>query len=278
MDFDGDMRQDFLLSATGYDPTNDRCYFEYQNADKSFTEIGSKLGLRSILKETHSQRPFDFDLDGDDDFLIEYSPQKANAQSGRVWLMRNDIANTNNHITVKLQTPAGCNRSGIGCRVSVYAGGVRQLRDIHSGIGRWGMAAPTILNFGLAKNTAVDSIVVRWAMKGLPTTTVLNPPINQRVIISDKGLVTSAAFSEDVQTLEISPAPAQRFINLRLPTLAQNHCTAEIYSLHGELLQLHNFYGQQIALLNIEGLVAGAYFVRVSNGDYTRTKSFIKVP
>ncbi|MFM8438891.1 MAG: ASPIC/UnbV domain-containing protein, partial [Candidatus Kapaibacterium sp.] len=137
---------------------------------------------------------------------IEYAPRTANAQSGRVWMLRNDIGGKNNFTRIKLEAPAGCNRSGIGCRVYVYAGGVRQMRDIQSGVGRWGMATPLELNFGLGDATAIDSVVVRWAMRGLPVTTIANPPLNRLLRIRRDGMTTGVP-QEGVQSDDISIAP-----------------------------------------------------------------------
>jgi hypothetical protein len=233
-DMDNDGLQDFLLSTTGYDATNDRCYIQKQNPDHTFTEIAQKLGLRSTLKETHSQRPFDVEADGDDDVLIEYAPRTANAQSGRVWLLRNDAGNKSNHTRIKLEAPAGCNRSGIGCRVYVYAGGVRQMREVQSGVGRWGMATPVVLNFGLGNAQSIDSVVVRWAMRGLPTTSITNPPINTLLRIRRDGMTTDVPVeAQSNGEISIAPQPARSEITVHVPTSLQSNSTVEIFNAFG---------------------------------------------
>ncbi len=278
LDMDNDGLQDFLLSATGYDPANDRCYIQKQNPDHSFTEIAQKLGLRSTLKETHSQRPVDVDADGDDDILIEYAPRTANAQSGRVWMLRNNIGEKNNFTRIKLEAPAGCNRSGIGCRVFVYAGGVRQMRDIQSGVGRWGMATPLELNFGLGNATAIDSVVVRWAMRGLPTTTIANPPLNRLLRIRRDGMTTSVPRDEPVSDeMRIAPQPAMSDITVHLPSAFHSACTIEIFNALGTRVAEFTRQGDEYVRVPLQGLAGGMYVVRARTADASVSSTFVKV-
>jgi len=278
IDFDNDMLQDFLLSTTGYDAANDRCYMEHQQPDHSFKEIAKELGLRTILKETHSNRPFDYDLDGDDDFLVEYAPRTANAQSNRVWLMRNDIANKNNHATIQLVAPKGCNKNTIGARVWVYAGGQRQLRDIQSGVGRWGMTSPFILNFGLAKNSRIDSVVIRWPMKGFPITTVVNPPVNQKLKIGIDGLIITDVKEGDasISDLTIMPNPSTSRIVVQVPVEFRSNSQVEVYSIQGERIIQQRTEGEERLGLSISSLQSGIYLFRFSNQNHAISKTFIK--
>ncbi|MBL7997855.1 MAG: VCBS repeat-containing protein [Candidatus Kapabacteria bacterium] len=277
-DMDNDMRQDFLLSSTGYDGANDRCYIQHQQPNGTFKEIAQQLGVRSILKETHSNRPFDYDLDGDDDFLVQYSPRTANPQSGRVWLMQNNIGNKNNYVSIKLRTPNGCNKNGIGCRVWVYAGGVSQMRDIQSGVGRWGMTSPFTLNFGLGKNTVIDSIVVRWAMKSLPKTTIVNPPVNAMLTISREGLDPVSVNEETLpaEPLTVSPNPAASRVVVNVPAAYRSNAHCELYSLHGERLLRQRCEGEERLGITLDAFAPGVYIIRFSNATHSQTTSFIK--
>ena len=58
------------------------------------------------------------------------------------------------------------NRDGVGARVYVVAGDLKQMDEVHSGRGyqsHWG----TRLHFGLAKNERVGRIEVHWPRSGL---------------------------------------------------------------------------------------------------------------
>ncbi len=274
-DMDNDGLQDFLLSATGYDQTNDRCYIQHQNPDHSFTEVALKLGLRTTLHETHSMRPLDFDLDGDDDFVIEYAPRTANAKSGRVWMLRNDVGNTNNHSSVVLRTPAGCNKSAIGARIYVYSGGTVQMRELASGIGRWGMSQQLMQNFGLAKNESIDSIVVRWPMKGLPTTTVVSPPINKTLYISKEGLVNGVADNDAPAKLDIEPNPAHDRLRIHIPAELRGGAILEVYSMQSQRLLQLQLGDEAITSLPVNTFNNGAYFLRVQRGERFYSSSFV---
>jgi hypothetical protein len=56
----------------------------------------------------------------------------------------------------------GANRSGVGARVAVTAGGVTQIREIRSGSGLGNHQDPPEACFGLGPATLVDRLVVRW--------------------------------------------------------------------------------------------------------------------
>jgi hypothetical protein len=275
LDIDNDMLSDFLLSTTGYDAVNDRCYIQHQQPDHSFKEIARQLGVRSILKETHSSRPMDIDLDGDDDFIIEYAPRTANAESGRVWVYRNDIGNANNHCTISLKAPAGCNTNAIGARVKVYAAGICQTRDIQSGTGRWGMTSPWILNFGLGTTQKIDSITVTWPMKGFPTTTVINPPANTMLTIGAGGISTGIAENtQENESLRVWPQPSAGRLTAYIPQEFQNGIM-QIYNSGGMLLQEQNLTGEPAVRVPSDQLATGYYMLRIMSGRSILSTSFI---
>jgi hypothetical protein len=284
-DMDNDMLQDIIISTTGYDPANDRAYIEHQNPDHSFTDVAKKTGLSNWLRPAHSNRAFDFDLDGDDDLavvfapLVQYVPPADRARANQVLMVRNDIGNRNNHVTVRLAPPADVNRNGIGARIQVYAGGVRQTRDIQSGIGRWGMVQPFELNFGLAQNTRIDSIVVRWPMRGLPTTTVVDPPINQVVVIDGTNVVSGVdnASEETFIAVTLAPNPTSDWMTARLAPEFRDDCTLEIFDARGERIHRSRHAGSEYVRVPVESLTDGYYMVRVtSSRGATANAPFIK--
>lgn len=279
INLDNDMYVDFLLSTTGYDATNDRCYIQHQQPDHSFKEIAGALGLRTLLKETHSNRPLDIDLDGDDDFIIQYSPRTANAESGRVWVFQNDIANTNNHISIRLDAPKGVNSGAIGARVRVYAEGICQTRDVQSGVGRWGMMSPFILNFGLGKATAVDSVVVDWPTKTMRSTKVMNPPINKNIVINGEGIAVSVRERLELaqqSTIQLSPLPAMHHLTAYVPEQMRIG-TMEIFSFTGELLAQSRLTGEPAVRVPMEHLAQGWYTLRIISDKGTiMATSFVK--
>jgi hypothetical protein len=274
LDWDNDMLQDIIISTTGYDPACDRAYMEHQNPDHSFTDIAKKTGLSNWLRPAHSNRPFDFDLDGDDDLavvfapLTQYVPPADVARANQVLMVRNNIGNKNNHVTVKLIAPPGVNRESIGARIYVYSGGVRQMRDIQSGVGRWGMVQPHELNFGLAQNTQIDSIVVRWPAKGFPTTTVVNPPINQVVVIqgSQPSGVAEIAAAAAGPRLSLTPNPSTDWTTAHLAPELRGEGVIEVYNSLGACVRRAHIRGEEFERVPVEDLPDGYYMVRVTSG------------
>jgi len=95
----------------------------------------------------------DLDNDGDVDAVI------LNSRSPPT-ILRNESKNSNHWVEIQLQA-AGGNRYGIGAHVTVVAGDLAQMDEVHSGRGyqsHYGMR----LHFGLGQHDHVDRVEVRW--------------------------------------------------------------------------------------------------------------------
>lgn len=95
----------------------------------------------------------DYDNDGDIDIYI------TNLNDRGVFL-RNNKGNQNNWLTLKLVGTTS-NRDGIGARVEVTCGGIKQTAQKKSASGYLSQNDPR-LHFGLAKNDKVDRIDIIW--------------------------------------------------------------------------------------------------------------------
>jgi enediyne biosynthesis protein E4 len=123
----------------------------------------------------------DFDNDGDVDVIV-------NNLGGPPTLLRNDGGNKNNWIMVKcLGTHS--NRSGIGTRVRVTAGGRSQIDEVMSGSSYYSQN-DLRLHFGLGKAKKVESVEISWP-SGLKEN-FKDVPVNQVLIVQEtKGIVES---------------------------------------------------------------------------------------
>ena len=95
----------------------------------------------------------DFDNDGRTDVLV------ANWR-GEPDLLRNTGTYAGRYLTLRLQGRRG-NRDAIGARVTVSAGGARQVREVRSG-GSYCSQGDLRITFGLGEHSGADEVTVRW--------------------------------------------------------------------------------------------------------------------
>ncbi len=153
------------------------------------------------------------------------------------------------------------------------------MRDIQSGVGRWGMMQPFDLNFGLAQNTVIDSIVVQWPKKGLPRTTVINPPVNQLVSIDGNGLVTGVrdgGSADEGIALSLSPNPTSDWMTARLAPSLRSNGTLQIFNAMGESVRHEALTGAEYIRVPVETLPEGYYMLRITSNGVTATSPFIR--
>ena len=121
----------------------------------------------------------DYDNDGDVDIFVVHSV-------GRADLLRNDGGNQHNWFQVRV-VGVESNRDGVGARIELNAGGLRQIREIKSGSGLYSQN-DLHASFGLGKSESIEQLVVRWPSGTVDRMSQL--AVNQRVVIEEgKGRV-----------------------------------------------------------------------------------------
>lgn len=275
-DFDNDGWQDCAYGENVYVPATDRVFMFRQNPTAhDFDDMTEAIGMLGY-KTCHITRPCDFDLDGDEDMIVGWK----NGLS----MIRNDVGKRNNFVEIKLDAPQGVNRNAIGARITVYAGGMTQIRDVLTGQGHFGAQQPLEKLFGLGKATSIDSIVVHWPHKTLANTVVVNPPINQFLVINGNGIGNAFAVGvEEHPTssengMTITPNPAQGLLRLTLPPVQHTGGTVSITNVLGGEILSRIVPPQTLELsVPLEDLPVGTYFlsVRLDNG-MTFTRPFMK--
>lgn len=157
----------------------------HNNRDGTFTEVAAQLG--DPLMEDRVARGVafgDIDNDGDIDLVI-------NDLDGLPQLLRNDGGNANNSVLIKT-VGVKSNRDGIGARVTIVSGDLRQIDEVRSG-GSYLSQSDLRLHFGLEKRTKIDLIEVRWPSGIIDKIT--NASVNRILTVKEgQGLIEQKDF------------------------------------------------------------------------------------
>jgi hypothetical protein len=163
-DFDNDMDLDIFVLGSG-DAGKTANLLLLNNGKGEFEVVRHAGGASGWLVGVgDSVTTADIDGDGFLDLLTTSGGSMGRSlglpsDNGRYQLFRN-IGNGNHWIEIDLEGSTS-NRDGIGARVVVTTGGVTQTRIQGGGIHERGQNHSR-LHFGLAKNTQIEKITVRW--------------------------------------------------------------------------------------------------------------------
>jgi len=183
-DLDNDSLVDFALTESGYD--NNRFYIFQQASDNTFSPVTVASGMNTINVANlppHNVLPLDYDLDGDEDLLVGFGNDIDAIQ-----LWRNDIGTDNSWLTITLEGGGGpgyANRSAIGARIEVTAGGVTQTREVYAGPGHQGPQVPLSQVFGLGEAAVVDTVTVHWPNSTQTSVGYASLPVNRFLTIRE---------------------------------------------------------------------------------------------
>lgn len=191
-DFDNDGRQDVLIASSDYPGTHAVLF--HQKPDGTFEEVPIDLGID--FEHAHGVTVADFDRDGDLDVVLGHSLARCNLTptecytTEEVHVFRNDMPQ-GNYVQLALAGTGGSNRSAIGARVWVTAGGVTQMQELNGGFAMFGQQNDLVLHFGLGAACVIDEVKVRWPDGALTTQSWTNVRANYLVKLtqgSDKPL------------------------------------------------------------------------------------------
>lgn len=164
-DFDNDGRKDIWLSSSDYPDTWGSLF--QQQEDGTFRNVTPASGVRHY--HAHGFAAVDVDGDGDLDLVVATSRARCEGDAscpakGVVRVYRNEVGASKNWLKVRLHGggAGASNAAAIGAKVTVTAGGVRQVQEVGGGYGHYGLQHDTTLTFGLGATCGVDGVEVRW--------------------------------------------------------------------------------------------------------------------
>jgi len=139
-----DQRSSYLAENVLYMNTGDAKFVNV--SDRSGDGLKVKLSSRGLGLD-------DLDNDGDIDVVVSNSRREPT-------LLRNDSPSQGHWLQIRLRGTK-TNRDGVGARVTVVAGDLTLIDEVHSGRG-YQSHYGTRLYFGLGSHKQVDRIEVRW--------------------------------------------------------------------------------------------------------------------
>jgi tetratricopeptide (TPR) repeat protein len=152
-DYDNDGWVDLVAVGETKDGKGEIKLFRNLGPD-GFKDVTADVGLDKIqLKEPRAIITGDYDNDGAVDLLITQN-------HGPAVLLRNEGGNQNHWLRLALKGLAD-NKSAIGTKVEVFAGGNRQKFEIYGSNGYLGQNSP-YLTVGLGQSTEADVVRMLW--------------------------------------------------------------------------------------------------------------------
>lgn len=172
-DFDNDGWIDVVISGTTQQ------VMHRNNGDGTFTVVSN-----TALGFTGTWISFacgDLNHDGQVDIYSSYGSIYNNPGSTDDIYWKNATNNGNNFFTLDLRGTASSD-GALGARAYIYGPWGVQTREVRASES-YGTMNSFKLHFGLGTATAIDSVVIDWPAAGSPTTHIVNPTINQIMVV-----------------------------------------------------------------------------------------------
>jgi len=168
-DFNNDGYKDIFVAAghnmDRVEQFTDRTTYFNQNillmndGKGKFVDVSDESGEGMKVELSSRGAGFDdLDNDGDIDVVVLNSRWEPT-------ILRNDTKSKNHWLQVRLRGTK-TNHDGVGAHVTVTAGDLRQIDEVHSGRGYQGHFG-MLLHFGLGTHDKIDRIEVKWIGGGV---------------------------------------------------------------------------------------------------------------
>jgi hypothetical protein len=181
-DWDNDGDLDLLEGSGGPFIQQAEPFLFYENEGNFKFTLRTPFHDPKLWGKGHGTAFGDYDHDGNLDlYLVNGGSTLGDVFKG---MLLHNKGNGNHWLEVAFKAGPETNRSAIGAKVKVTAGGRTWVQELSSG-GRFGDTNTLRLHFGLAKNTLIDRIEVRWPNKKLDTTVLTKVGVDQAIEIDE---------------------------------------------------------------------------------------------
>lgn len=265
-DIDNDRLEDFFVS-NGFSATSTQSIL-YRNTNGTLFEDITTAVLGNITWDARGVAFADYDNDGDLDICL------TGAAGVDTILWRNDTANSNNWVSLKLEGVT-CNRSAIGARIEVTANSLTTVKEVSGGVGR-GSFNSLPVEFGLGSATTIDNVKIIWP-NGV-TENYNNISINQIHEIKEGDSVLSTNdFSLNNISLNVYPNPFINNFSIDL-SLFNDIRSIKLYNILGVLIYEENTPATNNGKITIEinNNYSGLLFLYLESINNTKVHKIVK--
>ncbi len=249
-DFDNDGDEDIFFSINDHDDI-EAFLLNWGDATGRFLiEVAAYAGF-NLVGDRKGASILDYDLDG---LLDIFCPSLE--YSALIYHNTGLTSITNNWIAFDLWG-TNSNRDALGALVTLYAGDMKLVR-YNRAARSWKIQDNTYIHFGIAQETTVDSVVIRWPLGN--TQVITNPAINTYHKVEESG--SAVDNSQTTDGLPTSFALQQNYPNPFNPT------TRIDYSIpvSGQVnLTVFDINGRQVLSL-VDGYQTAGTFSTLWNG------------
>ena len=259
LDVNNDGWQDLYVSGMqiGSDVISSELYIN----DKTGYFYQSTTGFKGDTVTSFVNAVGDFNDDGYPDIMVNNSEYF----DSQLWTSE---PGNNNWLKVDLRGIRS-NRDGIGSKIEVFCGALKQTRFTHCGIAFMGQNSSTEL-IGIDQNSIIDSLIITWPTGHIDILKNLSP--NQKITViegqstngeisidSDITLITSTLNNKKTLQFSSNPNPAESFIQFSTEKL-NGDFSYTILNVSGVIVKKGNSSKQQIDVSNLQ---PGVYFIQL---------------
>jgi ASPIC and UnbV/FG-GAP-like repeat/Secretion system C-terminal sorting domain len=244
----------------------------YRNVNGYFTNVANTIGLVDLLHSSCVSAG-DYNNDGYLDLYVN-----NNGSANRLF---KNSGGPNKWVIFRLQGVTS-NRSAIGSRVTIKTGNQMQIREVEGGSGGKGQNSLPV-EFGIGSATIIDSVIIRWTnglvqkFANIAPNQIIDVIEGQTIGVHQTGDIVPEKFSLS----QNYPNPFNPSTVIRFQVSAGSDVTLKVYDVTGKELQtlVNKSMKPGTYEMSFDGskLVSGAYFYRITAGDFSETRKMMLI-